>query len=146
MRRILLALVALLVSSSPAWAWWEFAKWGMTRDQITAASAGKAAVRDPTEPSLYLENVEVGDLRATVQFMFNPEGGLAKTTLVFDGEFAARSLMSSLSAVYGKPVDERGSPWPMATWQNAERGTTIRLIQQSQYRVFVEYTPTAKGL
>jgi hypothetical protein len=147
MRKSLLAAIVVMTvfQWSPAFAWWTYAKWGFTRDQLVRASGGKAYAKDG-KPYLYLDGVASAGLNGTAEFSFDGNGRLVKTTLVFTEVYAAHHLKEALSSVYGRPVSAEGGPWPVTQWRDEAKGTAIRLREGLANSTLVEYVPIAKGL
>jgi hypothetical protein len=81
MRWIVLSFAALLIASS-ARADWQYTRWGMTPEQVVAASGGKAELlpekerpRIPPLTTAAKGYFEDGALRLRTTFSFNTEGG-----------------------------------------------------------------------
>ena len=117
MRRGGLVPAALLAClAGPAQAHWEFTRWGMTQQQVVAASRGTARGLPPAErrpvPNARMEyraagEFRAGTLRLTVAFAFDARnGGLVCVSA--RGEAAqADALRARLERLFGAP-QERG--------------------------------------
>lgn len=100
---------AILLGVGEARADWQYTKWGMTPEQVEAASSGLAKVAGPVVKGTY----KSGDITFLTEFYFQ-NGGLHLISLKPDVQgYACFSLRQSLEAVYGKPfsVDGEGRQW-----------------------------------
>ncbi len=109
--------LAALLTTSPARADWQYTKWGMTPEQVVAASGGKAellpAQRRPPIPSL--ETVASGEfqdgaLTLRTTFSFNAVGGLACVFYGVTSHDGDAAFKSSLVSRYGPPQRTSGLP------------------------------------
>jgi hypothetical protein len=95
---------------------WQYTKWGMTEDEVVAASQGAAKALSPSErakwksdPSLSAVYV-AGDLKFTAFFSFEKATkGLSEVSLHLDSPSQAVALRDGLISKYGKPGREEGS-------------------------------------
>ena len=152
---VVLALACSLMSS-PANAWWSYAKWGMTVQELEQASGGKLEACDLTcrnpingfHPTFRIRNVSAADMKGDAFFAFDPSGRLNWTILTFDEEAAFGALERALTGVYGASVDKVRTSVKVTTWRNGDKETTIRLVDfgGKLAGTFVEYRPTPKGL
>ena len=107
-----LAASALACSSVPAAADWQYTQWGMTLDQVRAAS-GDAARPNPDRA------LDAGSLKAaltapyqgaslpfTAVFYFDPAGRLKLVALNPVGEIACPVIVQALGANHGMPEGE----------------------------------------
>ena len=150
--RLLPATVGLLFAlllPLPASADWEFSQWGMTRQQLMAASQGKAkacAASDMSTCYLAMDGCKAGahmqrypafGLTFTVVFGFDDKATLACMLLTFEG---ADSIKDTFLKVYGKPDEQtRGS----ALWTDRTGYNSIRLFQVRD-RTHIQYRPFGK--
>ncbi len=146
------AATILFVAPRDAAAWWDFAKWGMTVDQLKKASGGRVVECQGLckgtfigfRPTHTIPGVEVAGYLATATFAFDGAGRLNWTVLEF-GDRSFNPLERALMGVYGAPIDNRSRDSVRAiTWKDAAKGSTIRLIEIGPS--FVEYKPLATGL
>lgn len=154
-RSALLAPLGFLFAQ-PAFAWWEYAKWGLTEQQLVAASKSaakpctssidlcKPAFRDYA-PTLYAEPTVAG-LPAVAHFAFDTQSRLAATYIIFRGANYSK-LVEAIVGVYGQPVAIIGD-WPeRRTWRDTTKGTIITLWHfPDSYKDVIVYKPIAKGL
>lgn len=171
MSRILALLVTiLLMGIEQAHAGWEWTRWGMTPDQVQAASGGKAVTATTAEkqrrtyrknfipiriPELVAGHHLAGsDFQAYLLFDVNT-ARLVCVDLVArtaPGQSLASippnpALKQSLSASYGQPVDERqqklpGVEWTTTTW--ATDTDTVEL-QQGGLGTKIQYCQRDQG-
>ena len=134
--RLLASVVlAMIVGIAPANAWWSYAEWGLSQSQILSASSGRAVpcregipvcagTSDGGQPSLFVESVEMVGMPASVSFVFDAEGKLSRTIVLFPN--ADFGLISNLlTGIHGEAVDGRPGPPPVKIWQDKKRGSTI---------------------
>lgn len=156
MRRLLIIAPILALWSTPALAWWEYAKWGMTIEQVTAASKGAAgpcdrgiadctAIVSNQTPDLYLYGLTIAGYLAHAQFSFD-QGKLTGTYLQFNNANLQR-LTDALIGNYGAPVDVKDT-WPATRlWRVAAKGTLVKIWEFPEiYKIVIEYKPITKGL
>jgi len=142
--RLLAATVIVIFAGiAPASAWWSYAEWGLSESQILSASSGRAVpcradapvcatTPDGGQPRLFVESVEMVRMPASVSFVFDAEGRLSRTIVLFPN--ADFGLISDLlTGIHGEAVDDRPGPPPVKVWQDKKRGSTISA------------TPTAAG-
>lgn len=147
---------ALFAFSTPAHAWWEYAKWGMTAQQLATASKGAARPCEgstecsppigKSSPSMIAKDVRAADLPAKALFDFDDQGRLRATLIVF-GSKAIIKVNEALAAAYGAPASIENS-WPATRlWRDPAKGTTIKSWSfPDSNTILVEYRPIAKGL
>lgn len=142
---ISLIVGAFALASTPVRADWQFTKWGMTVDQVKAASHGLAVdlsasevARNSTssEQALLSMPYNSGDLHMTALFRFS-SGKLAR--VVLDNAVGARA---ALMAKYGKPdvVVSDISKW----YQGGDQIMFIGAFSEIDYSPRI--TDTTKGL
>jgi hypothetical protein len=113
---MLLASAALAIPSAQAWADWQYTKWGMTADQVVAASGGAAQLSDAKNPwskydSSYLVlatgTYRTGDLEFNSIFQFNKKNKTLQCVKLFlkNKDVAPYTLRQSLESKYGKPSE-----------------------------------------
>ena len=146
---------ALLIAfASPAYAWWDYAKWGMTIDELRKASGGK--IEECNSPcrlntSHVARGVQVIGLTGDAGFAFDSAGHLERTVLWFEDAFAEGALERALLSIYGAPVSKTPGATRSTIWRGDDR-STIGLIVYTHLKgtplsgVFVIYQPAAKGL
>jgi hypothetical protein len=110
-----------MVLASPAYANWQFTTWGMTPDQVIAASGGKAQAVSNAEArghSLLSASLfdklsmpyDTGMLHFNADFLFNPKGELAAVNLRFKGSLSeGAQLKAAMVSKYGEPNDRSHS-------------------------------------
>jgi hypothetical protein len=131
----LVAAAFALLLAGPANAWWSYAEWGLSQSQILSASSGRAVpcregiavcarTSDGGQPSLFVEAVEMVGMPASVSFVFDAEGKLSRTIVLFPT--ADFGLISNLlTGIHGEAVDARPGPPLAKVWQDKKRGSTI---------------------
>ena len=134
-RLLIVASVATLAGAGPAAAWWRYAEWGMTEGQIIAASQGQAVpcsadapecarTASGATPRLHIPSVNVIGLPASTAFVFDANGQLSQTIVLFRGadpELVSNALQGSL----GKAADDRRGTAATNVWRDERRGTII---------------------
>lgn len=167
--------VGMAVLATPAEAHWRFTQWGMTADQVVAASNGKVGPRSAKEIAadrahrvdgdppigsdeehlcshrllgpLTVAGVEFHD----VQFCFTRAKGLV-SVVQYSNE-RARIMVGVLSEALGPPVEAHDGPdeiLPTWTFVDREQGNTLSLQAGSLYdrdgvRCTVGYSETKTG-
>jgi hypothetical protein len=137
--KVIAAVIGLLaVVTSPASADWQYAKWGMTVDQLTAASKGQmkrcgAACdkqRTDTETALLYTPYQSGEFPFTAfAFFDNRSKQLAYMSLRLDDPAKGFQLLGSLKGKYGEPSSEsKTSLSTLATWRGSGDQVSIFII------------------
>jgi hypothetical protein len=123
-------VAAVCAMAAPATAGWQYTKWGMTPEEVSAASNGSAPESLGTSGDA-IEGLEIGNVgtyRADVQVFqaiyYYRAGGLArvklKTTQGCDG------LINRLRAAYGQPdFDNRSPVVRQVTWSDRDMGNRV---------------------
>ncbi len=110
--------IAALLIGPAAHADWQYTKWGMTPEQVVAASGGKAALlpaaRRPRIPPLETAasgEFQDGALELRTAFSFNTDGsGLACVTYGLMSHDGDQAFKASLINRYGPPQRTSGLP------------------------------------
>jgi hypothetical protein len=134
-----IALVALAIMTplaaraGPDSGGWDFARWGMSPDQLSAAAHGALRPIDDAHSQKETLNGlrKIGPFKFEVQFDFD-EGGLSQIdfNLVVGGD--CNSLADYLGKTYGEPYDSRDhGAYHVTTWRDVAGGDTIILAVRS---------------
>ncbi|MBR0666297.1 hypothetical protein GXW71_18190 [Roseomonas hellenica] len=116
MKRASYALLAALLATAPAQAHFEYTRWGMTEQQVIAASRGAARVLPAPErrSAGAIEYRVTASQRTdagpsfTVAFGFASPGGLRCISYRADGDGAGIALRAWLIRRYGQPTARGG--------------------------------------
>jgi hypothetical protein len=134
-RVIAVTVLLTFVGIAPAGAWWRYAEWGLSEGQIMTASVGRAVpcradavvcapTSDGGQPRLFVESLEMVGMPASVSFVFDAEGRLSRTIVLFPN--AAYGLICNLlQGIHGQAIDDRPGQAPVKVWQDIKRGSTI---------------------
>jgi hypothetical protein len=125
MRRCGLALTAALAClAGPAQAHWEYTRWGMTQQQVVAASRGAVQTLPPAQrrpvPNARMEyraagTFRSGTLRLTVAFGFDARnGGLVCVSAQAEAA-QADALRARMERLFGAPQERGQDPASGAT-------------------------------
>jgi hypothetical protein len=148
MRSIILALLLAIAIAAPAYAWWQYAEWGLTPSQIMSASSGQAVpcraeapvCKPPPgglQPSYFVERLTMVGMPASASFAFDSGGKLVQTVVLFADSDPA--LMTGLlQGIHGKPVDEG-----QRIWRDERRGTIITAIPDGRGAMLL-YRPAGR--
>src|SRR5262245_37704928 len=106
----------LVVTSAPAWANWQYTRWGMSSDEVLKAAKGRAATIPESEQPAQSTVTTLAKLTSTLSsgrftfhvfFRFDREtGGLSQVVLNLDRSADCQLLKESLADEYGKPIRE----------------------------------------
>jgi len=120
---------------SPASADWQYTKWGMTQDQVIAASKGEArkvnpgpnfVCNDKQIPFAAIQKKVIGDFSFDVIFCSKMQGGpLTSVRLDSNDNVNVYSLKRALLAQFGRPALDRGDT---TIWNDQKSGNTISLF------------------
>ena len=128
------ALLAL--TSAPAWANWQYTRWGMSSDEVFKAAKGRAAAIPESEQPAQSTVTTIAKLTSTfsfgrfnfhVFFRFDREtGGLFQVALSLDKPADCRLLKQSLVDEYGKPIwDQTLSVVSTAEWLDEKQANGV---------------------
>lgn len=130
------ALLATMTGAHPAAAWWRFAEWGLSEDQLVAASRGQAvpcradvaacssALAGGAAPRLVIEKVDMVGLHGATSFVFDAKGTLVQTIVVFPNvDFTQASGM--LHGIHGQPTEDRPGAAAARVWRDEKRHSII---------------------
>lgn len=148
------SILALLMT--PASADWQYAKWGMTAQQVLAASKGEArsipsgsrivCASTDQRPIGYVPSKRIDTWTFEVVFCSGDNGRLSSVALEpkpSDNSFLP--LKTALQSRYGRPIQESTSDIGWTVWRDERGGNLVRLSRViSSGRI--EYRAIAKGL
>lgn len=159
--RAILATTFLISLVPPAAADWQYTKWGMTADQVVAASKGQmkrcSAVCDKqttaNSTALLYGAYQSGDLPFTAfAFFDNQTKKLVHVTLRLDDPAKGNEMIGALRAKYGEPASEsRTQVLYLMVWRPAgDQIDVTRIGFGGDYTYSLGYRPRAtssnKGL
>lgn len=147
----LLAAAVCVLLPAPASAHWQWTRWGMTPDQVIAASKGtaragtgeKSAQGDGTVG--VIGSYDAGGRVFTAKFYFQ-SGLLAYVVLGSRDWQACLQTVRDLQAVYGKPIEwSDGGAASNATWLDQARGNRVKIVVVPDVYCEVQYSPIASA-
>jgi hypothetical protein len=156
----LAAVAAFCVAGNPAMADWEFAKWGMTPQQLIAASKGR--VKTCTAPGAGGDcatgmvgctggaNLPGGQdaigMNFRVVFGFNAAGRLECISLAGPADYASyEKIDSTLRGSFGAPTKMVSRPFRETSWTDTARNNLITVVRLD-LGTLVQYRAVGKGL
>ena len=134
-RLLAVAIVVVIAGVDPALAWWRYAEWGKSEEQIVAASRGQAvpcrqgvpvctSTLTGAAPRLFVESVEMVGLPGSTSFVFDAKGELIQTIVLFPAvDFGQASSM--LQGIHGKPAEDRPDAAAVRVWRDERRGSIV---------------------
>lgn len=136
------AVTCMLAAASPAVADWQYTRWGMTPQQVVAASRG--AAKPNTDNEAHRDNYKTllkapfaaGEHRFTASFIFNNQNRLIRVSLLMEGG-NCESLGFTLRSQYGQSTT-RGLG---STWRDEVRKNNVAFIAWNAARCNLEYWP-----
>lgn len=121
----LLVVACGLGVATPAFANWQYAKWGMTPSEVLSASGGKAG---PAKEGKGLETTYVaGRYSFSGAFGFSSGSGrLERVTLTLSDKANCGFLGGALFSKYGLPIsDPKDTAFRLAVWQVPSTNTQV---------------------
>lgn len=159
MRAMLRCLAVSLVVgfSAEALADWQYTKWGMTAEEVIAASGGKARKFTDTGQDTDTERLQAitpyrtGDFAFEAGFMFSRKDGRLRSVRLKLVEGDGLLLSAALVNRYGKPVSESKTAFTQhARWLDKENNNTVVWFVIGADYFTVQYSPligeSEKGL
>jgi hypothetical protein len=130
------ASLTLAGMTVPAAADWQYTRWGMSPEQVVAASNGAVRLGPPPQGKTYdkltgraLGNHEADGATFHAFFHFDAANGLAKVALERNSGTACAALQGGLAAQYGQPVKStRNNFATIDEWRDAVRGNVVRYV------------------
>ncbi|HZP98889.1 MAG TPA: hypothetical protein VFB13_05075 [Reyranella sp.] len=134
----------LLASAFPggAWADWQYTKWGMTPEEVVAASDGKIKMLEkprpaaPGEVALVEGRYESGDLKFSATFVFRDAEKksltLVSLALLDSEKLTCAGVHEALFAKYGEPghvISDRSTFTRQLFWQDRPTNLSIELFR-----------------
>ncbi|OAP43202.1 hypothetical protein ATC00_04705 [Sinorhizobium americanum] len=146
----------MLLGSSAAQADWQYTRWGMTEQEVVAASEGQA--RKPKRPDTYeggspLHLLEApyktGDFAFVAKFNFDRFRRLETVKLQLRNIHSCPALQGTLSNIYGPPKVSTTSLGRFAKWWDSDNGNVLILSDYPGMWCYVQYSvykrPGEKG-
>lgn len=156
MRLVCVVFVTLISSGTPGQAHWQYTKWGMTPQQVEAASTGTVRVSSDN-PDKKVEgftignegSYSVGSIQLSATFYYK-SGGLQMVKLSAESDPTCFALGSQLGGQYGEPsAAQNAGFFQKKTWKDGERGNRVEYFSTGDYCT-VTYsdltTPTQSAL
>lgn len=138
MRRTLPLLAAAVAVTWPmsASAHWSFTRWGMTPDQVNAASGGRLAASGDAGDGIMRQNKRLAGLvdfegrKYRADFFFSDAGGLNMVRLKPLDQSQCPAIIAQMKARYGASANQYNGDW-------TDKTTGDGVLQSFSY----EYTP-----
>jgi hypothetical protein len=136
-----------IINGMQASADWEFTRWGMTPEQVIAASQGRA-IADPAprqrlpkwvavECKIGLTSYRINEFRFWVHFCFDLRNLLAAIYL-YAPESDFISLDRALHSNFGPPINQKDDGlWVERSWNDQMKYNSVRLFTLPPYGLSV---------
>jgi hypothetical protein len=130
--------------AQPSLAHWQYTHWGMTPNEVVAASNGKARL---VTSSQFGENGETADVGAIHEiagikfetvFLFQ-EKRLSMVIVWSEDSQQCRALSRDLLAKYGKPSSIKTGLMPRTDWDDQTNGNSIAFIEANIGSCILQY-------
>jgi hypothetical protein len=147
---VTVVMAGILWAPQVARADWQYTKWGMTPEQVLAASKGKlrrcsvdackGQATDNTAAQFYGEYV-AGEFFFTVYTMFDKRSNkLTSVNLILSDPAQGDSLVGSVRAKYGEPANQsRTAIMSLYVWRDQK--DQISIIDIGRSNVSLQYQP-----
>ena len=129
---------------------WQYTEWGMSPEEVVAASNGEVA-RAPSDPQREWGGVDIaaegtyrsGEYEFQSIFYFERDELIAVHLELQSAELASDSiaLRHSLYGVYGEPFDETTGMMTIVTWHDTEKNNRVDLFAIGDRSVEIRYRP-----
>lgn len=139
-----------LAWSAGASAQWQYTEWGMSPEQVIAASNGEVE-RAPSDPMREWEGVDIAaeglyrsgkyDFKSIFYFSRNELVAVHLELQSSNLESDAIALRHSLYGVYGDPFDESPGLMTIVTWHDTKKNNRIDLLAIGDKSVKITYRP-----
>ncbi len=140
--RVLAVLAALmtLAVAAPAHADWQWTKWGMTPEEVTAASGGKT-VEDSKEGLILQDPLVVQGCSFQVSFTFDDRNKL-EAVVLYSKKGCYSEMVVALTSIYGVAIT---SDENHRMFSDAAKGNKISIISVLGSTI-IKYQPLPTGL
>lgn len=139
---------AAVVLAAEARADWEYTRWGMTPDEVVAASRGAARLGAPPKGKTYLPKLigralgthQVDGARFDAYFHFDSANALAKVALERTGGTECGVLLNGLNDRFGPPIkSHRQSFAIIEQWRDSRGGNVVNYIEIGRLPCTITY-------
>jgi hypothetical protein len=157
----LLLAIALILTPHGAFADWQYAKWGMTADQVAKASKGKAIPyvyegvmsadqKAAEEKSPYATKLKAtfksGSLSLEAHFGFRKDDGMLAYVSVSGDASTCKPLYDALLNKYEKPIDTQRSQFlEEDTWHDKKNNNKVKWTNAGGEVCWIEYSPLSNA-
>ena len=150
MRQIVAVSIVLFALNSPSYADWEYTSWGMSPEQVLAASAGKASKNDDVEErstddafGLLKAPHNAGKFKFEVIFLFDKVSNkLTTVNLQLMNHNVGHDLHGALMTKYGAPISTQDDEIVGASvWRDEEQNNTISWLRIGTDYFSLQYKP-----
>lgn len=144
-RHLFLSLATCL--STPAWADWEWTRWGMTvREAHQSAPGASRKLEEPFPGGKYVNHLSVpaaiSDLRFQALLAFDKNGRLGFVELrPAGGDRDCAGVAAAMDAAFGEPLSERREPTERMLWSDLERENLVEFTRADDRTCRVRYMP-----
>lgn len=135
-----LTAMVVLATAAPAHADWQWTKWGMTPDEVTAASGGKTVINEYGRLAL-TDQMVIGGCPFGVSFEFDAKQKLEAVSLRAEKDCYS-DMVTALTATYGPPIEDQGYT---RLYADAFKGNQISIIG-AYGTTTIKYRPLPTGL
>lgn len=142
--------MAGIMSASPAYADWQFTRWGMTAEQVAAASGGTVTV-GPGDPKEEYAGAKIGALgtyvsgeykfRAVFYFTDRKLVDVRLRMLSEQPHDDGYKLKNSLDGIYGKTFSQSTGLLSIFTYHDDSKNNRIDLVMIANTMTTLEYRP-----
>jgi hypothetical protein len=144
---------ATALISQPSLAHWQYTRWGMTPNEVVAASKGKALLVTSTQFGENGETADVGAIHEIAGIKFETvflfrEKRLSMVIVWSEDSQQCRALSRDLLATYGKPSSVKNGLMPRTDWEDQANGNSIAFIEANMGSCILQYeeAPRRSGL
>lgn len=145
-----LVAITSLASSSSARAAWQYTRWGMSEQEVLAASAGKAY--KPAAPDLYPDGGlhllsaphEASGLSFEARFVFDAQEGLERIRLDYPLAECG-SLSGPMTSTYGSAEVKSGGYGKLYKWRDEANGNLVMLSDFPNIMCGIIYSPLPRA-
>lgn len=146
MRAFIVGALTLLAAASPASAEWQFTNWGMSVDEVVAASGGSVERYNGSPGQRIMGSnfqakgsYSAGGYDFESEFYFDPSGRLSVIRLMLIDYSQCGSMREMMQGIYGSSA-EGGLFRETQAWYDSDRGNVVRTTQVGGM-CFIAYTP-----
>jgi hypothetical protein len=146
----IMVVAGAFVCATPAFADWQYTRWGMSSDEVITASKGSLKRGDGQKSAQNSDTRQAtgsyvtGDLEFDANLWFGPDG-LRTVSLSLRDDKKCQDIQRDLLGKYGTPVERSGGTVQRLMWADREANNRVALVTTGLGYCQLSYEPLISG-